>query len=591
MCARHTYIPAMERKQKTMTAIIALITAALIGMVGVQIILLQKAFALARQAHTQSVNAALSSIVSKLEDRETVSRMFSAIVRPVQDRRVLAVQAHLEDDSLVIADSARAWRRPLPPPVQFDPHTRKFSFTLNAPKRVRLRILDSLGQPRQAIIDEMKPAGTYDFVLDSTQAPAGDFFYNFNLGSDSSTYDVVFMAAAQQQNHAGWFTHERREKIIDQVLDELTLIQREPIEARLQAAVLDSIVRTVMAEHGLHLAYAYGILDRSGPVDSLKFAASAHDRAALQATSFRARLFPSDPFYPRHELLLHFPEENIFLLKQNGWLLASVCVLLSLIALCFVYTLRTLFQQKLFAQRLTQFINNMTHEFKTPISTIALASEAFKNPQVLHDRDKIQRYSGVILDEAQRMRSQVEKILQMAVLEEGEYELQLSKIDVHQLLTELIHTFAVQVEKRKGEILRQFCATKTLIEADAVHLANMVHNLLDNANKYTRATPRISVGTESDERGVHIRVADNGIGLRPEDQKLVFDKYYRVPTGNLHDVKGFGLGLSYVKLIAEAHGGAVGVESEYHKGSVFHLFMPFVFRHGDPRPRTERERS
>ena len=566
----------MQHKQKTMTAIVALITAALAGMVWVQIILLQKAFALARQAHTQNVNAALNSMVRKLEDRETMSRMFSAIVRPAPHNRVLALQAHVEEDSVVISDSVKAWRRPLAPPVHFDPRTRNFSFTLSTPKRVRLRILDSLGQPKQALLDETKPAGTYHLALDSSQVPPGDFIYNFNTGSDSSAYDVVFMGAAKQEGHARWFTNERREKIVEQVLDELILTQHEPLEERMQAAALDSIVRTVMAEQGLHLSYGYGIRDRSSTGDSLKFVTPASARAALRSTPFRARLFPSDPFYPRHELLLHFPEQDLFLLKQNGWLLASVCVLLSLIALGFVHTLRSLFQQKQFAQRLTQFINNMTHEFKTPISTIALAGEAFKNPQTLHDHDKIRRYSGIILDETQRMRSQVEKILQMAVLEEGEYELHLSPIDVHQIAAEVIHNFAVQVEKRKGEIVRHFHAAQTTIAADAVHFANMLHNLLDNANKYTRATPHIIVSTANDERGVHIKIADNGIGLRSEEMKLVFDKYYRVPTGNVHDVKGFGLGLSYVKLMAEAHGGAIAVESEYQKGSVFHLFMPFA---------------
>ncbi|MGH7491308.1 MAG: sensor histidine kinase [bacterium] len=571
------YISAMAGKQKTMTAIILLITVALAGMVWMQIILLKKAFALAEQAFTQNVNTALSSMVGKLEDRETVSRVFSAMVKPMPFQRVLAVQAHVDEDSLDLAGGGGAWQRPLAaPPVHFDPKTRDFSFTLSAPKRVRLRILDSLGRPLQAIIDEMKPPGDYHVQLDSTHAPGGDFIYNFNLGTDSSTYDVVFMGASQHGDHARWFSNEGREKIIHQVLDELTMIKRKPIESRIQAVVLDSIVQMVLQAQGLRLAHGYGVMDYSGPRDSLKFATPAVHTAELQATPFRARLFPTDPLYQRSELVLYFPDQDLFLLKKNGGLLASVFVLLSIIVFCFVYTLRTLFMQKQFARALMQFINNMTHEFKTPISTIALASDAFKNPQVSHDPEKIQRYSGIILDESQRMRSQVEKILQMAVLEEGDYELNLSTIDVHQLLSEALHNFTLQVEKRKGEIVRQFHATRTTIEADAVHFANIIHNLLDNANKYTPATPRIVVSTENDAGGVHFKIADNGVGLRPEEKKLVFDKYYRVPTGNVHDVKGFGLGLSYVKLMVEAHGGAVEVESEFRRGSAFHVFMPYV---------------
>ncbi len=565
-----------------MTTIIVLITAALIGMVWAQIVLLKKAFELAERAHAQNVNAALNSIVSKLEDRETVTYAFKAIMKPLAQNRFVAVHARIEDDSLAIVednlevlDTGLAWHRaPLPQPARFDPKSGSFSFTLTSPQHVRLRLLDSLGQPVVVVIDEKKTAGTYTLKLDSTQTQNKSLSYNFNVGTDSATYDVI-MGGTRHEETAKWFSQERKKKIVAQVLDDLTLPQRIPLERRLQRAVLDSIVRTVLQEQGLDMQYAYGVR-KPNAKDSLLFVTPSIAAHELRQSPFHARLFPSDPFYPQHDLLLYFPEQQFYLLKKNGAVLLSVFGLLAIIVFCFVYTLRTLFKQKQFGQLLTQFINNMTHEFKTPISTIALASEAFKNQQVLQDREKVQRYGGIILDESQRMRNQVEKILQMAVLEEGDYELNLAQIDIHEMLAETLRNFAVQVEKRKGEIIRQFHATKTEIEADAVHFTNMIHNLLDNANKYTRATPRIVVSTESDEQGVHIKIADNGVGLRAEEQKLIFDKYYRVPTGNVHDVKGFGLGLSYVKLMVEAHGGSVGVESEYQKGSVFHLFLPYV---------------
>ncbi len=579
--ARTCVYLSMERKQRTITTIIALITSALLGMVWVQIILLQKAFELAKQAHAQNVNAALNRIVSKLEDRETVTHTFKAITNPLASSQILAVHARIEDDSIktgdhiAFVDSALEWAHmPSSRPFDFNPKSGSFSFTLSSPQHVRLRMLDSLGKPAFIVLDEEKPAGTYNLQLDSTRTQSNGYYFNFNVGTDSATYDVM-IGDAHRREGAKWFSQERRKKIVAQVLDDLSLPQRIPIEARVQAAVLDSIVRTVLQEQGVDMRYAYGI-QKHATKDSLKFVTPAGFAEALRRSSFTARLFPSDPFYPQHELLLYFPEQQLYLLKKNGAVLLSVFGLLAIIVFCFVYTLRTLFKQKQFGQLLTQFINNMTHEFKTPISTIALASEAFKNPQVLHDREKVQRYSGIILDESQRMRSQVEKILQMAVLEEGDYELNPSRIDIHEMLAETLHNFAVQVEKRKGEIVRRFQATKTLIEADAVHVSNMIYNLLDNANKYTPTAPRIMVSTASDERGVHIEVADNGIGLRAEEQKLIFDKYYRVPTGNVHDVKGFGLGLSYVKLMAEAHGGAVEVQSEYQNGSVFHLFLPHV---------------
>lgn len=573
----------MERNRKTMTTIIALITAALLGMVWVQVILLQKAFELAKQAHAQNVNAALNRIVSKLEDRETATHAFKALTKSLGQNQIVTVHARVNTDSsnakknILLVDSTFAWRRaPLPEPARFDPNSGSFSFTLTAPQHVRLRLLDSLGQPLAMVLDEKKPAGKYELRLDSTQTRNQGFYYNFNVGSDSASYDVM-MGSPHSGEAARWFTQERREKIVAQVLDDLTMPQRIPISARVQHAVLDSVLRTVLREQGLDMQYAYGIAQH-GVNDSLHFATPTNLAHEISASPFRARLFPSDLFYPSHDLLLYFPQQQLYLLKQNGAVLLSVFGLMAIIAFCFVYTLRTLFKQKQFGQLLTQFINNMTHEFKTPISTIALASEAFKNPQVLHDNEKIQRYGGIILDESQRMRNQVEKILQMAVLEEGDYELNAAACDIHELLAEVTRTFALQIENRKGEIVRQFHAAKTVIEADAVHVANMIHNLLDNANKYAPHAPHIVVRTENDEHGVHIKISDNGIGLRPEEQKQIFDKYYRVPTGNLHDVKGFGLGLSYVRLMAEAHGGAITVESEPNKGSVFDLFLPYVCR-------------
>jgi two-component system phosphate regulon sensor histidine kinase PhoR len=172
------------------------------------------------------------------------------------------------------------------------------------------------------------------------------------------------------------------------------------------------------------------------------------------------------------------------------------------------------------------------------------------------------------------MRNQVEKILEMAALEEGDYELNIAAVDAHKIIEDAVQNIALQIEKRGGKIKCQLGAAAPVIEADEVHLANIIHNLLDNANKYSPETPVITIATGNDGAGLRIRIADKGMGLRPEDQKRVFEKYFRVPTGNVHDVNGFGLGLSYVKLMVEAHGGRITVQSEYQKGSEFEIWLP-----------------
>jgi two-component system phosphate regulon sensor histidine kinase PhoR len=569
----------MRRIQKKMTMVIILVTASLMGMLWVQIILLRKAYDLNRQAFRQNVNAALNSVVEKLENRETVSRVFDVMVNTSPQNRgwVVHQQVRTGADGLRLPDSIWVSHAPFDSFPKVDFKAGKIFFLLKSPQRVRLRLLDTLGQEVKEVVNEVKPAGRHEIDLDSMQSPRSGLVYNLNFGKDSTGNHIMFVAARTGEVVPQSFPKEKRIKIISQVLDELVMLKRPPVQARIQPAVLDSVVQTTIHGSGIDMPYAYGIDTHD---DTVRFATPAQYEHKLQSSPLRARLFPNDPFPIRNDLVLYFPQQDFYLLKKSGGLLLSVLVLMSVIVFCFVYTLRTVFKQKHFAESLTQFINNMTHEFKTPISTIGLAGEALKNPAILQDKNKIHRYGDIIHDETRRMRNQVEKILQMAVLEEGDCELNISQIDVHEILSEAVQNFALQVEKRKGEISCQFNATTPVIEADALHFANVIHNLLDNANKYTPEAPRIVVGTESDNTGVHIRIQDNGIGLRAEEQKHVFDKYYRVPTGNVHDVKGFGLGLSYVKLMVEAHGGGVSVESEYQKGSLFNIFMPFTCLNG-----------
>jgi two-component system phosphate regulon sensor histidine kinase PhoR len=360
--------------------------------------------------------------------------------------------------------------------------------------------------------------------------------------------------------------------IIRKVVDDITTAKFVPFQARVKPAILDSLVDATLNEKGIATTYAYGVV--STPRDSLYFAKPANFTGDLKRSEFRSRLFPNDIFAAEDDLVLYFPQQNMYLLKQMVGLLSSSFVLLGVVVCGFVYTGRTIYKQRQFAGLMVDFINNMTHEFKTPISTIALASEAMDNPEIFKDENRLQRYNRIIRDENGRMRNQVEKILEMAALEEGDYELNIAPVDAHKVIAEAVQNIALQVEKRGGKIACRLEAAGHVVEADEVHLANIIHNLLDNANKYSPESPHISITTANSNESLHVRIADNGIGLRPEDQKRVFEKYYRVPTGNVHDVKGFGLGLSYVKLMVEAHGGRITVRSEYQKGSEFEIWLP-----------------
>jgi two-component system, OmpR family, phosphate regulon sensor histidine kinase PhoR len=221
------------------------------------------------------------------------------------------------------------------------------------------------------------------------------------------------------------------------------------------------------------------------------------------------------------------------------------------------------------------FINNMTHEFKTPIATISLAADSIGSPMIMNHPDKIKRFVDIIRQENRRMNSQVERVLQMALIDKNDFQLNLGELNLHEIIGQAVDNFSLQVEKREGALHTDLQATRPIIEGDATHIASIIHNLLDNANKYSPEQPDITIRTRNVPMGVEISIEDKGIGISKEARKYIFDKFYRVHTGNIHDVKGFGLGLSYVKAIMTAHKGLVDVKSEPGNGSTFILTFPF----------------
>ncbi len=221
------------------------------------------------------------------------------------------------------------------------------------------------------------------------------------------------------------------------------------------------------------------------------------------------------------------------------------------------------------------FINNMTHEFKTPIATISLAHQALSDQDVVRHEDFREKYLGIIGEENKRLERQVEKVLQMAVMERQKLEMKFELIDIHDITRQAITNLKLQVEKKNGYLRESLQAAVSTIVADKVHLTNIIFNLLDNAIKYCKDNPEILLSTRSDHKDVYISVTDRGIGMNNEMQKRIFEKFYRVPTGNVHDVKGFGLGLAYVKNIVDLHGGSITVDSELGKGSTFEIRIPY----------------
>jgi two-component system phosphate regulon sensor histidine kinase PhoR len=275
-------------------------------------------------------------------------------------------------------------------------------------------------------------------------------------------------------------------------------------------------------------------------------------------------------------LYLYIRESNKYIISNMGWMIAASIILTTIIISAFALTVRTLFNQKKLSEIKSDFINNMTHELKTPLATISLAVDALNNHKVINDEEKIRYYSGMIREENKRMNKQVETILQAARIERQEISLNLQELNAHEIIRKVADNLTLQIQERKGTLNLNLKAAKHKIIADDVHFSNIIFNLLDNAIKYSREDAPLQINLETVNNGsmFAIRVRDNGIGMNKETQARVFEKFYRAHTGNLHNVKGFGLGLSYVKAMVDAHHGRIKLESTLGKGSMFIVSFP-----------------
>lgn len=280
--------------------------------------------------------------------------------------------------------------------------------------------------------------------------------------------------------------------------------------------------------------------------------------------------------YSKEPLMLgaYFPYEHNMLWVSIFPYMMLAFLLLAVVIFTFTFTIHLILKQKKLSEMKSDFVNNMTHEFKTPIATISLATDMLLNKEVAESPAKTRRYATIIQDENRRLKQQVEQILQIAVLDKGEYNLKISAFDAHEAILSCIARFELTVRDMGGMITHSFEAEDPEIKADYHHFTNMVNNLLDNAAKYARDYPEVRVSTGNQDGMFFVKVQDRGIGISRENMKHVFKNLYRVPTGNVHDVKGFGLGLYYVKAMAEAHGGYVKVDSELNNWTVFTIYIP-----------------
>ncbi len=355
---------------------------------------------------------------------------------------------------------------------------------------------------------------------------------------------------------------------IENIVDKLVRIEL-PIEERIPMPVLDTIIKNEFFKLGLNTKYEYKLANEA---DSIVYMSKGYNPTLR--TTLRSNLFPNDFFSKKYYLHVYFPNQRTYVLSSLGWMTLTTFMLTIIIIFSFTLTLWIIFRQKKLSEIKSDFVSNMTHELKTPISTISLAAQMLNDNSIPGENKRIEYLGGVIGEESKRLGLQVEKVLQMAIFEKTKLKLKLKPINIHSIIHKVSCSFEIQVQSVKGEMLSELQAESPVIKADEIHITNVVNNLLDNALKYRNGSPQIVISTKNATKGIIIAVEDNGIGISRENQKRIFDQFYRVPTGNLHNVKGFGLGLCYVKKIVEEHGGRIWVESNLGQGSIFSCYIP-----------------
>ena len=349
----------------------------------------------------------------------------------------------------------------------------------------------------------------------------------------------------------------------------------EPLKQRLNAFWIDSLLRFELHNKGIYLLPSYEVTTANN--DSLIFSnvndVSGSRPQFIAGNTYQTAIF-KDVLNDPGMIRLTFPQKNSLILSKMKVTMGTTAGLLFVLVLCFGYTLFSIIRQKKISEMKTDFINNMTHEFKTPVSTIMIASEALKDNEITSDKARVSRLANIIYEENERLGSHIERVLNVARIDKNDFKLESKPVDINEMISVVVDSMALKLQKCEADVSLHLDAETAIVNADELHLSNVLYNLIDNAIKYSEGVPQITISSFNKNGQVVIKVADRGIGMSRDQQTKIFEQFYRIPTGNVHNVKGFGLGLSYVNTIVKRLNGSINVRSERDKGSEFELKFP-----------------
>ncbi len=491
-------------------------------------------------------------------DSNRKEKEFDKLVKQAMNSVILKLEREeaTEQASLIKSQLKRQANSNLPKNLQRDPQYFKNNNKADALSNEEILDISFRFQLQDKYINTTLQTYNEDsliFALDN-RAP---------ISTQSSKFGPLTSALLSIQEELKSKVEDKAEMILK------TFFPKRSISERVDREKIDVRLMKHLEDRGITLPFEFAIFDGKG---KLAMATTGYEPNASK-TVYQKYLFPNDPHPEAHHINLYFTERPNFMMQSIGVIIPSAAFTLVMI-LTSIITIMIIFKQKRLDEIKNDFINNMTHEFKTPISTISLASQMLKDASVAKTPKTLQHISGVIQDESKRLSFQVEKVLQMAIFDKGKSGLKIKKLDINQLIHNVSTNFKLKVENKKGKIIESLDARNSTVYVDEVHFTNVIYNLFDNAFKYRKGIPILQVKTWNKNNGVVISVKDNGMGISKENLNRIFEKFYRVPTGNVHNVKGFGLGLAYVKKIVDDHGGNIKAESEINVGTKFEIFLP-----------------
>lgn len=524
-------------KERRIKIIIGLMAFAVIGLIGVQVFWLTNLIKVEEERFNRSVSDALIATAAKLEQNEAA--------------KALVNKVWVESKA---------------------PHRKKAKELRLTSTHFNYFIHDSAKVSGIIKIEDEEDNFMYRIAKDSVKEGKISEVQVFAVNPGSNVKVKVSSPKIVFEKQLDTFVTTKKRLVQNVVAEMIDVNIQRPIEKRLNVKTLDSVLTQEFASKGINSGFQFGILKVRQ--DSLTLLKKGTAVADLNKSKYRTLLFPGEVFTGINELRVYFPNKSSLILSSLVGMLALSIGFIALMVGVFLKTVQLFIRQKKITDVKNDLINNITHEFKTPISTISLACEALNEPALSAEKQSVARYSKIISEENERLQLMVDTLLNTASMERDEIKIERKEIDLEEIAAKVISKFDETIRQREGFVTIEPQSSNNIILGDKFHLTNAISNLLDNALKFNEQKPEVNLTLSSESESVVLSISDNGIGIPKESLDKIFETFYRVQSGNVQNVRGNGIGLSYAKKIIELHGGTISVESQINKGTTFKITLP-----------------